>query len=151
LPLREGRLGRNVDRYGFTQASGLLRDGFPLVGVLHLVVNAPGPAEHVREVERWRVVDEDRQLIEFEEKMMMDMTGSWAADLQIKRLGSHITDDRVGYNALALQLRGEGRWGFQPFPSYGRQAMINRDSSQPLLDAVKLLADEVQPFAPRRN
>lgn len=47
-----GKLGRNVDRYGTTQAAGLLRDGFPYVGILHTIVADTGPPSQWTRLER---------------------------------------------------------------------------------------------------
>jgi hypothetical protein len=151
LPLRTGKLGRNVDRYGVTQATGLLRDGFPFVGVLHIIVSEPGPVDHTRELEVWRVVDEDMQRIEFVEKEMVDMTGSMAADLQVDRLFSHAADVAIGFNAIALQRIQGLEHAFKAFPSYGRHANYNENVSPALLESVRRLADEVQSHAGTRN
>lgn len=151
LPLRNGVLGKNVDRYGVTQAKGLMRDGFPLVGILHIVVNEAGPPEHIREVEMWKVVNSESQEIEFSHKQLVDMTGSMAADLQIDRLTSRDIGEYMGFNAIALQRLSHTKLGFQPFPSYGRMARLNPNPSLKLLSAIRALADRVGPSAPTRN
>jgi hypothetical protein len=151
LPLRTGRLGRNVDRYGVTQATGLLRDGFPFVGVLHIIVSEPGPPDHTRELEVWQIVDEETQRLEFVDTEMVDMTGSLAADLQIRRLFSHPADEAIGLNAIALQ-RVEGiEQAFRPCPSYGRHASLNENVSSLLMDSVRQLANQVQSRAGTRD
>ncbi|MGB3470137.1 MAG: hypothetical protein WBA51_04885 [Erythrobacter sp.] len=46
LSLRRPNWDKSSDRYGITQANGLLHAGFPYVGVLHLVVHDEGPSEN---------------------------------------------------------------------------------------------------------
>lgn len=130
---------------------GLVRDGFPLVGILHIVINEPGTEEYVREVEMWEVTDEATQRIEFRKKVRMNLTGSKAADVQIARLKARDMDENIGLNAIALQRCRLGGTGFHPFPSYGRRARRNADVNGFLIGRVVEMAERIGPTAPQRD
>lgn len=146
LSLRSGIVGKNVGRYGGTQARGLVRDGFPLSGILHVIVTEPGPIDNIKNLQQWQVIN-DQEHVAFVRDVRMDVTGSIAADLQIDRLRSHVLDERIGLNAIALQRSRSLRNGFTVYPSYGREAILNDKPSLSLLAAVGQLANEIRPFA----
>lgn len=101
LALRGPNWAKNVDRYGITQAHGLIRCGFPFVGILHVIVTAPGPSENWRTLLKARVIEGDR--LEMLGEELVDMTGPDAADRQLARLLSQRTDPRIGLNAIAIK------------------------------------------------
>lgn len=150
LPLRAGVLGKNVGRYGITQALGLIRDGFPLVGILHIIVTEPGPPEHMRDLQQWRVLDEE-QHVEYVRDFRADITGSLAADLQIHRLKANVCDERIGYNAIAFQRSRSDGEGFMVYPSYGRAASPNANISLEMLTKLAALIEYNRPFASFRD
>lgn len=149
VSLREGVLGKNVGRYGITQASGLWRDGFPLVGILHIVVTEPGPIEHHRDLQIWRVVD-DQGRAEYQEDVRADITGSLAADRQIARLRSQIFEERIGFNSIGIQRVDEIRL-YRVYPSYGRRSKLNFSQSPKLLLAIERMVEQHRPHFVERD
>jgi hypothetical protein len=107
LALRGPNWTKNVDRYGATQAVGLLRAGFPFVGILHLVVNRPGPEIYHQTLLQARIID-DMDHVEFIGERLVDMTGYYAAERQLQRMIDHPMPECIGLNAVALTHRPNG-------------------------------------------
>lgn len=101
LALRGPNWSKNTDRYGVTQAHGLLNDDFPFVGILHLVVANLGPSGNHKDVEQWRVVD-DYGRAERIGPTTVDMTASMAAERQLARLARQPIRPEVGLNCVAI-------------------------------------------------
>ncbi len=152
LALRGPNWAKNVDRYGVTQAEGLLRCGFPFVGILHLIVNAPGPAENWRDLHQYRVIDEYGRA-EFECERLVDMTGHLAAERQLARLLTRLPNPAIGLNCIALTqaLESEGRSWFALTDPGTRPAAKNPRTHPLLLKNVEAFASYAQNFAPLRN
>lgn len=138
LALRNGKIGRNTDRYGITQAQGLLRDGFPLVGVLHLVVSDPGDGEHIKDVDVWRVTNTDTQEIEKVGTKTADLTALRGADIQISRLFSRASSNLIGFNSLGLQQTSSDGFSYTSYFSRGRPALLNSNVSPKLLQSIRV-------------
>jgi hypothetical protein len=151
LALRGPNWSKNVDRYGITQAEGLLRCGFPYVGVLHLIVNAPGPPENWKELQQFRVVDEFGRC-EFEQSALSDMTGIYAAERQFARLSMRSPDSPIGLNCVALTQTTEGgkHWFHTTDPSQ-RPASQNPQINPILMKNIKLFAEVAAPRSRLRN
>jgi hypothetical protein len=152
LALRGPNWRKNVDRYGVTQAEGLLRCGFPFVGVLHLIVNAPGPTENWKELHRFRVVDEFGRC-EFEGPIMGDMTGIYAAQRQYSRLTLRSPDSPIGLNCVAMTQTSDGNdkhWFHTTDPEL-RFARRNPRLNPLLLRNIELFATVSQKHSKLRN
>lgn len=101
LALRGPNWLKNVDRYGVSQAEGLLRAGLPFVGILHLIVNRPGPPDNWKNLTKARVID-DQGRIELMGESRVDMTGYLSAERQFARLLSRNPSEAIGLNCIAL-------------------------------------------------
>jgi hypothetical protein len=152
LALRGPNWSKNVDRYGVTQAEGLLRCGFPFVGILHLIVNAPGPAENWRDLHQYRIIDSCGR-VEFEAETPVDMTGYLAAGRQFGRLLTRSPDPVIGLNCVALTQTsaGEGNSWFAVTDPETRPASPNPRTNPMLLRNISLFATCASEFAPLRN
>lgn len=144
LALRHGKLGRNVDRYGITQANGLLRDGFPYAGILHIAVVEPGLEEHRRELLRFLAVKDDA--MEPMGAHLSDVTGMLAAEKQMGRLVSQGAAGLIGLQTVAIQL-GDGAKNppLSIFPGTGRPCLRNPDMSDNLQRRLFALLCETMP------
>jgi len=144
LALRGPNWSKNVDRYGISQAHGLLLDGFPFVGILHIVVAAPGPLENRRSLELWQIVD-DQGHAERIGSEMRDMTGYDAAERQLFRLATRSCADEVGINSVAVarsEIDGDDRLWHSTKPSGSRHASLNPHVNLNLLSAIQDLISE---------
>ena len=152
LALRGPNWSKNVDRYGVTQAEGLLRCGFPFVGILHLIVNAPGPAENWRNLHQYRIIDEFGRA-EFESEGPVDMTGYFASERQFARLTSRAPDPAIGLNCIALTqtTNAEGKSWFAVTNPETRPALRNPRTHPLLLKNIELFTSCAQNHAPLRN
>jgi len=152
LALRGPNWFKNVDRYGVSQAQGLLHDGFPFVGILHIVVAAPGPLENRRSLELWRIVN-DHGHAERIGSEMRDMTGYDAAERQLFRLSSRTCAHEVGINSVALARSGmenDDRLWHSTRPSGSRYASLNPNVNLRLLSAIRgLISDHRKRIAVR--
>ena len=151
LALRGPNWAKNVDRYGITQASGLLRCGFSFVGILHLIVHADGPSENWRPVKRARVLDEEGH-IEFVGDDRFDFTGCEAAERQFARLRAQKPDPSIGLNCVSVAL-GEldGAASLGTSEGVHRFASRNPKTHPLMLEHLQLMVDCVAPLAPLRN
>lgn len=141
LALRGPNWTKNVDRYGISQAQGLLSDGFPFVGILHLVVADPGPIENRRLLELWRVISEQGH-VERVGSELCDMTGYDAAQRQLFRLASRACAREIGINSVAIvrkhQSGGDVLWT-STRPSGTRYARRNSHQNWDLLYSLESL------------
>lgn len=152
LALRGPNWSKNVDRYGITQAEGLLRCGFPFVGILHVVVNTPGPPENWRNLHQYRIIDEYGRA-EFEAETPVDMTGYLAAERQFKRLLHRSPDPSIGLNCIALTQSSDvnGKSWFAVTDPERRHATRNPRTHPLLLRNISLFASSAQKHAQTRN
>jgi len=151
LALRGPNWSKNVDRYGITQASGLLRCGFPFVGILHLIVNADGPEDNWRPVMHARVLDEEGH-VEFTGDGIFDFTGCEAADRQFARLLSQGPDPVIGLNSVAVSLgEREGELSFGTSEAPTRFASRNPKTHPHTLRNPQTFAGHMAPLAHLRN
>ena len=142
LALRGPNWQKNVDRYGISQAQGLLADGFPFVGILHIVVSEEGPKEYQRQLEQWRVVG-NRGHAERIGPVWVDMTGYDAAERQLLRLASRTCSPEVGINSVALMRKaGADRMWVSTRPTGTRYAKRNLEVSPALLRGIGQLIYE---------
>lgn len=151
LALRGPNWSKNVDRYGISQAEGLLSDGFPFVGILHIVVANPGPEENKRLLEVWRVVDEYGRA-ERVGSEMRDMTGYDAAERQLFRLTSRSCAEVIGINSIAIarDASDNDRLWQSTRGSGSRQASRNLTQNPNLLRSIRELIIENRHRTPLR-
>ncbi|KAA9013442.1 MULTISPECIES: hypothetical protein [Sphingobium] len=159
LALRGPNWSKNVDRYGITQANGLLKAGFPYVGILHLIMNAPGPTENWRNLQEFKVVGDDGR-VEFVAETEIDMTGPIAAERQFSRLLKQNPHPSIGLNCVAVSqtLYSEGSRGWLSVTDPElRHASKSQFTHPVMLANLKTLADcasphlKMRPADARRN
>jgi hypothetical protein len=125
LSLKGPRWHKASDRYGITQANGLLAAGFPYVGVLHLIVHADGPEENFKETQTYRVIGDDGRA-ELEDTNITNMTGWIAAERQLGRLMAQSPHDAIGLNCVSLaDVTRRGKSGVMVGTPNGRAANHN--------------------------
>jgi hypothetical protein len=103
LALKGPKWDKNVDRYGVSQAEGLMRCGFPFVGLLHIIVNLDGPSDSWSEVEEWRAIDDSGRM-EFVRKTDFDFTGQQSAERQFRRVLSRQPPSELGINCVSISM-----------------------------------------------
>jgi hypothetical protein len=136
LSLKAPRWDKSTDRYGITQANGLLEAGFPYVGILHLIVHAEGPAANRKEMMVGRVIGPDGR-IEFEDDEATDMTGSQTSDRQLGRLMARNPDPVIGLNCVSVaDVTFQGRPGVMVGMPNGRPAKRNPQTSERCLRGI---------------
>jgi hypothetical protein len=136
LSLKSPNWHKTTDRYGITQANGLLEAGFPYVGILHLIVHAEGPAENRKEMMVGRVICPDGR-IEFEDDETTDMTGSQTSDRQLGRLMARNPDPVIGLNCVSVaDVTFQGRPGVMVGMPNGRPAKRNPQTSERCLHGI---------------
>lgn len=152
LALKGPNWQKNVDRYGISQANGLLKAGFPYVGILHLIVNAPGPTENWKNLHEYKVVG-NTDHIEFVRELNVDMTGPKSAERQLKRLLSQNPHPAIGLNCVAISQMahedGEPSWLSVTDPER-RNALRNPYAHPIMIANLAALAEDMLPYMERR-
>lgn len=150
LSLKGPNWDKSPDRYGVTQAKGLLEAGFPYVGILHLIVHAPGPAENWQETMTYRVVDHEDHAV-FEENVITDATGWRTADRQLGRLLAQEPDQAIGLNCVSLSdvTVHNSECVMVSMPN-GRPAQLNRRATKACLDGVAAFMRRMKSEVARR-
>lgn len=87
--------GKSPNEFGFSQASALLKNGFPFVAVGHLVVSNESPREAWRTVLTTVVLDDSGRVAEPTEAIH-DMLPSDLLERSIGRMLSNCKNDRIG-------------------------------------------------------
>lgn len=101
--------GRNTNSMGRTQVSGLLRDGFPFVGLLHISVPESTPSYlHWKVPEISDSLDPDDELIETGAHYMFDPFPLLSARRQEGRVLALDLPKEVGYRVIAMTLSEDG-------------------------------------------
>lgn len=102
LAAKLGKLGKNTEQYGITQATELLRDDFPYVGVLHIIVPEAEPASEQQELMRALCTGcEDR--VEQIGSHFAHVTSLLAAERNVHRLMRQQRSEPIGINAVGIQ------------------------------------------------
>lgn len=153
LALRGPNWSKNVDRYGVSQATGLLRCGFPYVGLLHIIVNNPGPPENWTETEAWRIIDEHDH-IEFVSRQISDLTSIYACERQYARLLGRNPHSAIGLNCVGISDPGFNREA-KDRPSIAtpsiRKALPNPRVHPTLVKNIESFATAMRPLTRLRN
>lgn len=101
--------GRNANSYGRSQVSGLLRDGFPFVGLLHLVLPEPLPNEYLVDVPHIASrLGPNGEPILTGETSKVDFFPIVAAERQQLRLGALDLRQEIAFTSIGIQLSQDG-------------------------------------------
>lgn len=92
---------------GAQQAKGLVRDGFPYVGLLHLIFTEPSPLEEWKPLMHARIID-DFGHVEILGEFPTDTIGTISAQRQFGRLKQKIDGSCIGANSISLSTNEEG-------------------------------------------
>lgn len=137
LSLRNPHWNKSTDRFGITQANGLLDAGFPYVGLLHLVVHEVGPKSNHRSMLAARVLDSDGRA-SFEGDHVLDMTGAITCERQLGRLLAQSPDEAIGLNCVCLSdVDVLGVRGVSIGMPHGRNASWNPNTKRTCLQSIR--------------
>jgi len=135
-----GNPSRNTNTMGRSQTEGLLRDGFPYVGLVHISVPEPLPAQL-----QWKVpvvstdLASDGQLIKTGEHFMFDPFPLMSAERQKGRLASLGLPREVGYQSIAMTIAKDGEGFCGNTVGESRVGVQNPGTSKILIKSVQLL------------
>jgi hypothetical protein len=121
--------GKSPNEFGFSQATSLLKWGFPYAAVGHLIVSDSSPIEHWRTVLETKVIDSASGKIETPWKISKDMMPSDLIDRCYNRLEKNCSCEYLGL--LSSYFTDDSIW----FPS-GRPAKINPQPSIQTMDKI---------------
>ncbi|MBU4611778.1 hypothetical protein IMZ29_14910 [Achromobacter sp. GG226] len=103
------RPGRNANAMGRSQVEGLLRDGFPYVGLVHVSVPERLPPDL-----HWRVPvmsgkpGPNGELVDTGDYYVVDPFPIWSAERQERRLMALKLPSEVGYRVIGMTLSADG-------------------------------------------
>lgn len=129
---------RNVNSMGFKQTSGLLRDGFPFVGLLHVAVPEATP-----EVFCWDIpmiantLGPNGELVETGERVVIDPFPIITAQRQEGRINALDLPIEAGFNSIGLNLSPDGKDFSGCTVGFERTGKPNLQLSQELLEAIE--------------
>lgn len=128
---------RNVNTMGRTQALGLLADGFPFVGLIHIAIPQRLPEEM-----HWRVgkltgeLGANGELLEEPEPHLVDPFPLISAQRQLGRVEALDFPQDVGFNAISLTLSKDGERFVGNTIGDDRTSCRNRTCSDRLIDSI---------------
>lgn len=102
------RPDKTANSLGATQALGLLEDGFPFVGLLHISVPGPLPADLHLKVPHISGVDSKLNPVETGETSIIDPFPIYSAERQLGRLEALGLPETVGYGSIGFTLSKDG-------------------------------------------
>jgi hypothetical protein len=145
LKLPAHKRHKDTARSGRAQALGLLRDGFPYVGILHIVVPEPSPSSRWRPLTIARVLDDFGNVEIIAENQLSDPIVGDSAIRQLGRLDKLVEGSCVGVNAVALSIDIDGRTitGNSTL-GRGAHARKNPNVSRSLIQRIDELVREVK-------
>lgn len=121
--------GKSPNDFGFSQANGMVRHGFPFVGVAHLIVSDSSPMKAWRSMHAVDVIDAESGRVSEPREVFVDMLPADLIKRSYGRLLKNCQSKQVGL--LAAYMGEGGNW----IPD-GRQARKNRALSRETLNAI---------------
>lgn len=122
---------KSPNEYGFSQAKGLLKAGFPYVAVMHLIISDESPIDSWRDVLIAQVVNAESGEIKVLETIKKDMMPTSLMERAFGRLISNCPDGRIGLLSTYFEKRKYGNW----LPK-GKVAKFNEKCSKEILDLI---------------
>jgi len=108
IPLAKRR--KDANSSGFSQAQGLLRDGFPFVGILHILVAEPSERRDWKKMNTFILDDFETQTFKEHQKGVdADPIIYASVNRQLGRLEKAVRGTPIGANAFCLILSPDGR------------------------------------------
>ena len=151
LKLPAHKRHKDTTRSGQAQALGLLRDGFPYVGILHIIIPEPSPLIRWRPLTIARVLDDFGNAEIVAENQLSDPIVGDSAFRQLGRLDKIVEGSCVGANAVALSIDPDGRTiTGNSTVGRGAYARKNPNVSRALVQRIDELVREVKRWGPVR-
>lgn len=131
---------RNANAMGKTQSIGLLSDGFPFVGLLHISIPEPSP-----EYLKWKVpvfsgkLGPNKEILETGEYAYIDPFPLASAERQLGRLIALDLPDQVGFSVIGMKLSKDGSFFDGNTIGNDRPCLENPNYSQSLVDSIERL------------
>jgi hypothetical protein len=133
--------GRNVNKMGVTQACGLLRDGFPFVGLVHLSIPERLPIEYHWWLKKFTGRVLSNGILEEEKELMpVDPFPLLSAQRQYGRVQSLGLPDEIGYNVIGFNLSRDGQSFSGNTIGNERRPLQNPSMSEALIKSIHKLA-----------
>lgn len=132
--------GKNPSSMGVSQVKGLLRDGFPFCGLLHLSAAEPLPEELQVPIPLMENrLDENGNLIRSGKYVNLDYSGFSSVNRQIGRLKQLDIHQAVGFctKSVGLYVDGNGKRMISISEGHERWPMANPYTSQALISRIK--------------
>ena len=101
---------KDANSSGVEQAKGLLHDGFPFVGILHVLIAEPSDEKDWGKISTFIVTDRERQAGEkLDDNVDFDPILMDAVARQFGRMEKDVSGTLIGANAIHLWLSQDGR------------------------------------------
>ena len=134
---------RNANSMGETQAKGLLRDGFPFVGLLHISIPEPLPKEM-----RWSLpimsneLGPNGELVETGEFASLDWFPTVHAERHKGRILALDLPLSIAYKVISFNLSRDNESFSGNTMNESRRGYLNPNTSSGLLKSIELLLNE---------
>jgi len=101
---------RNANSLGVSQVLGLIEDGFPLVGLIHVSITEPLPEQEKQDIKFSTLkansglgTEEGKSLDDYLIDVKMDQFAWWSSENQIRRLMTIQLPDFIGISTYGLE------------------------------------------------
>lgn len=133
---------RNVNSMGLKQVSGLLRDGFPFVGLLHVALPEATPEEHCWDLPLIaNTLGPNGELVETGERVAIDPFPIITAQRQEGRIATMGLPVEVGFCSIGLNLSTDGEGFSGGTVGFDKPGKLNPQISHELLKAIEKYLD----------
>ncbi|WP_211253623.1 hypothetical protein [Alkanindiges illinoisensis] len=122
---------KSPNDFGFSQAIGLLKAGFPYVAVAHLIISDHSPKDYWREVGMAQVLNTDTGAAKWLGLSKKDMMPIDLMTRAYGRLKANCPNENIGLLASYIDKNNSGLW----FPE-GRAAQFNPESNINTLEQI---------------
>jgi hypothetical protein len=133
--------GRNVNKMGVTQAYGLLRDGFPFVGLIHISIPECLPVKYHWPIKQLTGRVLPNGVIEEKEKpIWIDPFPFISARRQLGRIQNLNLPDEIGYSVIGFNLSRDKQSFFGNTVGNDKCPLQNPYMSETLIKSIRKLA-----------
>lgn len=108
--------GRNANSLGVTQVQGLVEDGFPLVGLIHVSITEPLPEAEKQSIKFSTLkansgsgLEEGKSFDDYLIDVKLDQFAWWSCDNQLRRLMTQQLPDFIGVSSYGLEFYEDNR------------------------------------------
>jgi hypothetical protein len=107
LPVRNRNL--HVRPSGREQARGLVRDGFPFAGILHIIIPEASPVEQWKPMSQYKFTNDNFEVESIPGIFSTDAIGAEVAERHFGRMKRYVEGTCIGAKAVSLVLDDSGR------------------------------------------